>query len=615
MKAWLKNWKETPAIVFLWIVLAFGLVNIFLVPLVAGYDEEMHLGRLWELANGQPIPNRWMGVGENYPKSFFYDNYRQHATLEIYQPDQWIQNLKIPVDYQDRIFFASRSLYIATQYLPQLPAMVLFTRILPGTLGVVHYSLRLSSLLVYALLIYLAIRLIPFGKWVMVVLALSPMCLLQATIISADGLNIGIAFLFLAWFLYLQQESIQQISTRQLVISLLMIGAIVNMKINLFPLLALLVIFPFKKLKSPKLIWLVAGFTFIAVLGGLAWNAAVSYLPGSFLSTGIADPFGQLKFILTHPFLYTGYLVSSLFMRSSDFTRQWIGVMGYGYWDLPVIVYYLYPLTLLGAILSEQTLAQLTIKKRLILLLIALLAIAASMTIFYMYGSSVGSPIITKGKGRHLIGLLPLFFLCLIPPKRLVRSWKFIPVLLAITLSVALVAEGLVYYHPCGDKYYESGLCQRPIYKNWAPDAGKSIEITQSTLITQTFISECDNFIGLKLWLYNPNQVKRGTTMVELVDPSTGNVIVHQDISNAGIQEPIYYTVNIPLIQHARIPYQFTVSSSALTPGDGLFIGLNQSPNEYRFGKATVNGDEIHNDILFQQVCRMGIADWLQSPP
>jgi uncharacterized membrane protein len=63
---------------------------------------------------------------------------------------------------------------------------------------VVLYGARLANLVVYLLLVYVALRILPLGRPVLFCIALMPMTLHQAASVSADALTIASAFLLRA---------------------------------------------------------------------------------------------------------------------------------------------------------------------------------------------------------------------------------------------------------------------------------------------------------------------------------------------------------------------------------------------------------------------------------
>jgi uncharacterized membrane protein len=53
------------------------------------------------------------------------------------------------------------------------------------------YPARLVNLFLYTLIVYMAIKLIPVHKWVLLLLALMPMTLYEAATLSADSFTIA----------------------------------------------------------------------------------------------------------------------------------------------------------------------------------------------------------------------------------------------------------------------------------------------------------------------------------------------------------------------------------------------------------------------------------------
>ena len=92
----------------------------------------------------------------------------------------------------------TRSVYSPALLLPQALALRYLGLSLQLPALAVYYACRLVGLLSYLLLGWLAVRLIPFGKWLLAVLIVSPMALFQASTISADTISNGIGFFFLA---------------------------------------------------------------------------------------------------------------------------------------------------------------------------------------------------------------------------------------------------------------------------------------------------------------------------------------------------------------------------------------------------------------------------------
>jgi hypothetical protein len=65
---------------FIFFVLLFGIPMIFLIPPGAGYDEEDHLVRVWEMARGSFLPGQLQPQEMQYPLV-----YRRRLARRLYR--------------------------------------------------------------------------------------------------------------------------------------------------------------------------------------------------------------------------------------------------------------------------------------------------------------------------------------------------------------------------------------------------------------------------------------------------------------------------------------------------------------------------------------------------
>src|SRR5215212_8691225 len=70
-------------------VLIFGMVMIVLIPPGAGYDEEDHLVRVWELSAFSFIPGQLSPQAMKYPTLFRDFAYRQQGSSGVIGKDFW----------------------------------------------------------------------------------------------------------------------------------------------------------------------------------------------------------------------------------------------------------------------------------------------------------------------------------------------------------------------------------------------------------------------------------------------------------------------------------------------------------------------------------------------
>ena len=182
------------------VLLLFGIPMIVLIPPGAGYDEEDHLVRVWELSAFSFLPGQMSPQEMKYPMLYRDFAYRQQGSTGILDAEFWQRYRRAPF-YQYgfvRREINTKSVYSPPLLLPQALTLRILGRVLDLPALPVFYACRFASLLSYLLLVWLAIRLIPFGKWILLVLAVTPMALFQAATISPDAISNGIGFLFIA---------------------------------------------------------------------------------------------------------------------------------------------------------------------------------------------------------------------------------------------------------------------------------------------------------------------------------------------------------------------------------------------------------------------------------
>ncbi|MCX6072518.1 MAG: DUF2142 domain-containing protein, partial [Chloroflexi bacterium] len=202
----LSEWRLQPPrfnpseLFLLAVLLIFGTIFALAIPLGAGWDEETHLIRVWDLAHLHFIPNEVSRHELPYPAIYWNLSYRRQLLIRPVEPGFWDRYKSAPIDEQDYLYGEpsthSRPLHSAPLYLPyafamrylglkfQLPALTAF------------FGTRLAGLATYAMLAWFAVRIVPFGKWVLAVVALAPTTVFQAATIGADPVSNGFALLF-----------------------------------------------------------------------------------------------------------------------------------------------------------------------------------------------------------------------------------------------------------------------------------------------------------------------------------------------------------------------------------------------------------------------------------
>lgn len=193
--------------VFLVVAMFFGLIFIFTIKPLHGNDEIVHFPRAYQVQEGQLWTEHLGGYdyGGYVPEQikWFNDDWRVQVQSSELDPD-WVAQLQNRYN-QERLIrndpvalpFTSAGVYSPWSYAP--PALgILIADSLKLPLNWYVYLARLFTMLVYVLLVYWAIRIIPFGKLFLAVVALLPTALTQGGTIGMDGLVNGLSWLIIA---------------------------------------------------------------------------------------------------------------------------------------------------------------------------------------------------------------------------------------------------------------------------------------------------------------------------------------------------------------------------------------------------------------------------------
>jgi uncharacterized membrane protein len=465
----IKSWG--PEHWFVCLALIFGSLFLLLTPPLKGSDEWSHFLHSYQVSNGRLIGTRNSNgsYGGLLPRSLvatvtpMLSDSVIHYYVKKYSMDETQHLLDMRLHPFDRteIDFSASSVYSPVPYLPAALAME------PGKLLnlppiLLVYFGRLGGLLGWIALIFYSIRLIPVGKWAMVALALIPVSLFQASMISADGITNALAFLLVALTLrfWLQKT---HVTSRQLVVY----GGIITLLALAKPTYALLslivFVIPNRLLDrltvaalAKKVALITVGFIIAAAW---AWvvkpiaNYSISHYPDPSVTVSQDK---QLAVIAHNPVGYFWLVGNNAFTATSDTLYQ-SAVSMLGSYDTPLPLWTAFWVVVIITLtlLSERTALRdrfriLWLKKSLIIGLL-LVNIGLIFTALYLTYTPVGWGIIYGLQGRYLIALTPLIIplalttapLISIEPYRLRRfvigSYGFI-------LLVAVVSIYMRYY-------------------------------------------------------------------------------------------------------------------------------------------------------------------------
>ena len=603
-----------PEQIFVLIALLFGLMFSFMLPTGAGFDETTHLARVLEVSAFKPIPNELLPNAHVFPFVFIEVNYRRKPFSEPVPADFFDRYKNQVVNWYDgdnAIKTSTRSVYFPLLYVP--PAAVFFlARHLHFSVLEVYYLSRLAECLGYILLCYFAIRLIPFGKWILTVLALSPIAVLMSGTINTDPYTNGAAFLFVGWVLYLVYQE-TPISLKQVGITALTILLLFSVKLNAAYLILLLVLLPRRKFQTAK------GFYALLAVTAVLFLVVVVYWNGVVIRDFRTDDshggaFAQIGFILTHPLQFANIFFTDLARNWQIYLRNWIAVYPYSLGVVPPLVFPLYIAALVLTTLTDVS--RRPVPKTVRAALLSSFFIGYLFTVLTVFLALRGSNDNINIQGRYLTVVAPGLFLGLVSTRP--RSWhKFLPPAVPAAgafLSLAGFAVGLylTFYVTCGSSYYTPGLCQLPIYRNRDATSTFTGPVTRQAPVVQEFKAQCSPIHSISVWpvpvpgkTYGPGKESGASTVFQVRDLKSGELLAQSIIPNSQVPGGKYFEFPIAPIQNA-VDRSYAIEISSDNPDAHTALNFAISPNqEYNEGGLTIAGQAVEHDLYFRYGCKV----------
>jgi len=593
-----------PATFFLIASLLIGILYCIFIPYGAGFDEERHLVRIYYMSQFHFLPNfpdpqihedvfdlsyQRRRIQTPAYDMFNAENFgRRFSTFNQIRYGQRTQSIYSPVIFLPQAFIGR---YLWWKYdFPILPTIILQ---------------KIAGLFIYIAGAFVAIRAVPYGKWIFTALALLPAALYQAATLNADGFTNGISFAFIGWVLYVymnERSGIRPGSIRILIALSLLLGFAKPGAIILLPLLLIILRHPF-----PSKTWmLLLGIgVSLAILANVGWWALAT--PGSvFAGGGVQSVSRQSNLVLSEPISFIKLLLQGMLLTFPDQVRGLIAAYGYGAAKVPESVYFFSALCLLAAFLAEPRLVSIPAKIRILLVGLFLLCSAAIYTIAFIPNYVTGGVMALVKHGRYFIPFVPLFFLgisgLVVIRENMQRLVQFIAIS-SFLLSIGFYSFGIyaAYYTYCGYDAYIGGTCVLPIYKNLEKEDSPNARITEEVVVRQTFTKQCQKLENVQVFINSVPEHAGGRLRFSLLDDQH-QIMASRDfpIDALIIGDYLSLPVHLPP-DSTSTEYEIQLESVNLSPPAGIDV-IFTSPDFYP-GQLTVNGKTERGDLLIHYSC------------
>ncbi|MGI6007334.1 MAG: DUF2142 domain-containing protein [Ruminococcus sp.] len=330
-----------PERIFLMISASVGLLMILTLPAhKVGMDEEIHFGRayyLFDTIAGRdtvtvtPVMNDLITASmNNWPENIPQSEEEQKEEERFWNTNLLWNSSAPSAEFQQNNY---RLQLYSFSYLPQA-AMIQLGRLFHLDFTVIYRMGRLGNLLLYCAVVYLAIRKIPFGKRVMMALALMPTAMFSAVTYTYDTTVTAFTFLGLAYLMPELMDDGKKLSRRNCLVFILSFVLASLPKPVYIPMLLLALFIPSSRFSSRKVRRLFKGgiiAVFLLMLSTFALEPLLNANQAGDARGGDTSVGRQLRYVFAHPLGYARLLVSSLAEKFFSFTfgYEGLGQMGH----------------------------------------------------------------------------------------------------------------------------------------------------------------------------------------------------------------------------------------------------------------------------------------------
>jgi uncharacterized membrane protein len=424
--ATLKHVLRNPATFFLCMAALFGIIICFRLPPITGTDEFTHFPRVYQISDGklweQKLPQQQYGGVIPQNVNNMVNDYRdlsrkgdpQEFTARTKQLNAYYTAQNQPGQPATAVF-TSVATYPPWAYVPSVVGL-LVAKVLHTPLIWYVYLARLSTLLVWVVLVWTAIKLLPAGKWYLTVIALLPTSLSQATTIGGDGLLTGLSWLTIALVLAVFAKKIRLNWTWLTLLCMASIYvAAIKVGYWLLGLLPLIIPTSYFKNRKVAFFWklvlaaliICSGILFARHNTDIANNTVLTPRLGVYINARL-----QEHYVLHHALQFVVQALSQFFTKEYDTVYLGIvGILTQRLIYLPIIVIGVLYAALITSLARSEPVPALSKHRRLLVssFLLAFLGTCLFISLaFYIANTQVGSQIIFGIYGRYYLPILPL---------------------------------------------------------------------------------------------------------------------------------------------------------------------------------------------------------------
>ena len=416
-------WK--PERIFLVIAGSVGTLMLLVLPAhKVGLDEEIHFGRayyLFETLAGHdtvtvtpPMNDLITASLNNWPYSIPQSEEEYKQENAYWDASLSWDSQKPSEEYQQNNY--QFQLY-SLSYLPQA-LMIKTGQILHLDFSDIFRLGRMGNLMLYCIVIFFAIRHIPYGKRIMLIMALMPTAMFSAVTYTYDTTVTAFTFLGIAYLLPELQNDGKRINYKNCAVFIASFLIASMPKPVYIPMLLLALLIPGSKFATKREQYLfkgVIGAAFLLMLSTFALEPLLNANQAGDSRGGDTSVGRQLRYIFAHPFAYAKLLLSSIQKKFFAYTLGYDGLALMGHLPGNEATVTTAMLTT-GVVLTDRRADEdrdMTKLQKTMALLLGFVTICLVWTAIYLSFTPVGADIIRGVQGRYHLPVTMLILLAL----------------------------------------------------------------------------------------------------------------------------------------------------------------------------------------------------------
>lgn len=409
---YLKN-KDKIEKIFMSFIIPIGMMFlIFMMPTYVP-DEYAHIWKSYEISEGTLItPINEEGISHTEIPEFFKTN----IIRIMNKYNEMNDAIKQETDYNDKVEVETT----AQGYCPILymfSSIGLFISRIIGINGILaQYIARIFNFIVFLILSYYSIKIIPFGKLLLSCILFIPMMLQQAVSVSADCIVNSVCIFFIAFNMYLlfKNKEITKFEMISYIILSLIIGVA---KIVYIPLVALsfLLIGTSRITKKNKILMISISIIATTIVA-CSWYIFSARYTGNaaYLEANNVNSVEQIKLLLKYPIHIFTVIGKTIYKQGESYLYMMMGsYLGWLEINIPLITIIGFIILVMLSIYFENNKVALNWKQKIWTILIFIVGVILVLMALYVGWSSVGADEVAGIQGRYFIPIILLPLLCL----------------------------------------------------------------------------------------------------------------------------------------------------------------------------------------------------------